>query len=444
MGARLEANDRVATIPEPIRTNQSMSGNREIKGFWWVPEHSESRWFGTLTLEPDQSPKLELIIERQGWTDPIPPQPGRVIHGVNEHGKPVTLLFLGKPSEQLNGVILRRTFLAGHALIGTHLPTADCFAAQSIWFKTHCLYSWLNRSGFDRGTTRTARSLSIRYDQPDDEWFSVSSDLELGIHTTYTTNSGFQEERIREDAAVTFRSKSDLSFARCRKLIGRMRALLHFASLEPVYPVCIAAQLRQTRGEQAPDSTFQSVEVWNGGLRRAEEAFRQPEQWTFRYEDVRGDFGGFIRQWLEFTDKYEEALGSYACTVYHPLTWELQHLSLTQALDAYHGVKFNSHHEQDFRAKLEALIKLHSLALNGLIDDETDFADRVICTRNYYTHHNPKWLMKGKVAKDIELFRMNEKLRLLFQACVLADLNIPADRFHRLRRQLATEIVSYE
>jgi hypothetical protein len=26
---------------------------RDIKSFWWAPDHAEVRWFGVLTLEPD-------------------------------------------------------------------------------------------------------------------------------------------------------------------------------------------------------------------------------------------------------------------------------------------------------------------------------------------------------------------------------------------------------
>jgi hypothetical protein len=47
------------------------------------------------------------------------------------------------------------------------------------------------------------------------------------------------------------------------------------------------------------------------------------------------------------------------------------------------------------------------------------------------------------VAKKAALIRLNEKLELLFQMCVLADIGIPADRLPNLRRQLATEIVDF-
>jgi hypothetical protein len=47
------------------------------------------------------------------------------------------------------------------------------------------------------------------------------------------------------------------------------------------------------------------------------------------------------------------------------------------------------------------------------------------------------------VAERTDLFRLNEKLQMLFQMCVLTDLAVLADRFNRLRRQFATEIINY-
>jgi hypothetical protein len=85
----------------------------------------------------------------------------------------------------------------------------------------------------------------------------------------------------------------------------------------------------------------------------------------------------------------------------------------------------------------------HASSLSGLVANRDAFAAEVAKTRNYYTHHNPDDLATGAVAKRAELVRMNEKLRLVFQMCVLTDLGIPADRFNRLRRQLATEIMDY-
>jgi hypothetical protein len=167
-------------------------------------------------------------------------------------------------------------------------------------------------------------------------------------------------------------------------------------------------------------------------------------RWLFHYKDVRQRFAELFRMWLDYADRFDEALGCYAATVYHSLPETMKHLSLTQALEAYHGVKFQSHNTLGFKTKIEELANAHAASLRGLVDDIPAFAAEVKLTRDYYTHHNPEKLETGKVAVQDKLFRMNEKLRLLFQMCVLTDIGVPSDRFDRLRRQLATTFVSYE
>jgi hypothetical protein len=78
-----------------------------------------------------------------------------------------------------------------------------------------------------------------------------------------------------------------------------------------------------------------------------------------------------------------------------------------------------------------------------LVPNIASFAEQVRDNRNYYTHHDPAIKQRGRVVSGARLFRLNEKLRLLFQMCVLTEMKIPADRFLRLRRQLATYIIDY-
>jgi len=130
--------------------------------------------------------------------------------------------------------------------------------------------------------------------------------------------------------------------------------------------------------------------------------------------------------------------------VYHQLTTPVKHLCLTQALDAYHGVRFSSHGQRDFKAKVMELCKLNEKAMSELVDDVTGFAGQVRDTRNYLTHHNPDDLANREVVQgSAELIRLNEKLTILFQACVLTDIGVPAERLARLHRQLADSIIEY-
>jgi hypothetical protein len=47
------------------------------------------------------------------------------------------------------------------------------------------------------------------------------------------------------------------------------------------------------------------------------------------------------------------------------------------------------------------------------------------------------------VAERADLFRMNEKLTLLFQMCVLTDLKIKPQRFGLLKRRIATHVTDF-
>jgi hypothetical protein len=418
-----------------------MSPPRTIKSFWWSPDQPATRWFGILTLELDDTPSLELFLERTVPIQPLPPV-GSVIHGMDEHGKLITLLFTGSGHQSISGGVATRTISAGYALIGISLPNADSFVAHSLRFSLQHFYGWLGRSGY--GTTNdTAATFTVQYRQPEDETYNITPDLDLSIHSTYSAKNGFQERSIKEDAAMTFRSKSGLSLACCQKLVGSMRILLHFAVLKRIYPTWMTAYQDGHGYEAAGRWIDQDIEIVSSILHETKSEYLLADRWLFRFEDVHQNFAGFIRDWLAYEEKFSEALGCYASTVYHTFPSEMTLLTLTQALDAYHGIKYQSHQVNDFRQKIQEILNNHAEALRGLVDNLPDFVDRVHATRNYYTHHNPKWDVDGKVARRSDLIRMNEKLRLVFQMCVLTDLQIPKERFGRLRRQIASQIIEY-
>jgi hypothetical protein len=338
----------------------------------------------------------------------------------------------------------RRSFHAGYALLGIAVPDADSFIAHELRLELQHLYGWLGLSGFIRGVPADPEEFVVRYRQPDEVRFQITPELEVGLGIAFHMRNGAQDKSLKEEAWAVFRSPQGFPLRRCFDLVNALRFLLHLAVLRPVYPVLIETR-KQGHGYQLGDRWHdQDIEVCASVLREPTDQDPIGGRWTFRFGDVRNNFAAFFRGWLDYVDKYREALGCYSGTIYHSLTSELDHLSLTQALDAYHGVKFQAHRDRGgIRPKIEQLAGAHAVSLRGLVDDIPAFAKEVQVTRNFYTHHNPDLRVKGKVAERTALIRLNEKLKLLFQMCVLADMGIPADRFPDLRRQLATRIIQY-
>jgi len=416
--------------------------NRTIQGFWWSPQKSDIRCFGTLNLNIEHGGMLEVFFDRSKSSEDIEPK-NEVIHGTDERNNPITLLFTSSPSTSSLGLPTRRFFWAGYVLLGIHVPNADSFIANNLRFRIQQLYGWAGLSGFlsEPGSARV--EAIIRYKHPDELKFSLNADLsmELGIASNVQTN--IQDRSVDEEAWVSFLSASGLSFKKCLTLVTAMRHLLHFASLEPIYPTLMEAFATGHGYHLGNTWVEKEIEIYSSLVRVPKTLPPFKDEWIFRFEDVRDQFTGFMTVWLDYVEKYREALNCYSSTIYHRLPDTMIHLALTQGLDAYHGVRYSSHKSSDFKAKIEQLINQHAASLGIAAKDISDFAERVRTTRNYYTHHNPDKWATGLVAEKSPLYRMNEKLMLLFQMCVLSDIGISKERYHRLHRQLATTLMDF-
>jgi hypothetical protein len=416
-----------------------MTEKREILGLWWLPEKPDEKWVGTLACDEDKSPHLTVTVPK-GFQD-FQSAPA-VVHGHDQHGKPITLLFPGLPKSRGGMAISQMEFSAGYAVLGLELPNQTDFKINSLILRLQHLFEWGNISGFDRNAPSTVHDIQILYKRPAHQSFTVDADTIVELHPAFSTHSDLRGHKIEEDLIVSFDSKQGLNLRRCQELLNSIRHLLHFAVLKPVYPLSIKATKAGHGVEHDGHFYHHDIEVWNSIIRERVESEFPSKRWVFQFKDVQADFGKFIAKWLKYLKRFDEALACYFSTIYHRLTSPLEHLSLTQAFDAYHSIKFNSHNEK-FEPKIRQLTEANKQHLKGLVDDPADFAKTVMHNRHYYTHHNPKWKKDGRVLELSGLLRLNEKLRLLFQMCVLADMGIPSDRFPRLRRQLAFYSIDY-
>jgi len=416
-----------------------MSTIREFQGLWWYPDTPSEQWLGTLSLAPTKTPSLTI-------TAPSTAKASRVEFPATLYGranKPITLFHPFEEHSSCSSAISSHKFSAGYAIIGEEVASKESFKVNTLALRLHHFHEWVGRSGFQQSGVmdETAR---VAHRLPELLTFTVKESLSLSIVGSVSFSDEARERRIQEDTWLTFDDESGLDFARCFDLLHAARHLLHFAVLKPIYSVEMKCS-REGYGSQVGGMFLPyDIEIWSSLNHSDVAPVVIPQLWVFRYSDIREDFGVFFGKWLRFCSTFEEALGCYFATIYHPLPHSVHFLSLTQAFEAYHGVKFTSHKEQIFEKKIQELAETHKISLQGLVDNPADFATAVLHNRNYYTHHNPKWKKDGRVVSGGELHRLNEKLRLLFQMCVLSDLGIPAARFDRLRRQLASYIINYE
>ena len=421
-----------------------MSEKRDIAGLWWLSTKPDERWTGTLTLEADKAPKLTVDVQKSAFesiTGKLTASP--TIHGCDQGGSPITLLIPGWPRTQGGAALSKTTYSAHWALLGIELHDQDDFKVNKLTFRIQHLLNWVGLTGFLKTDSHSANGLSIHYELPKDESFVINEELSVEFCPGYSFSNGFHIKKLEEEIGATFVSRNGIGLPMLKQLLHAVRSMLHFATLKRVYPLEIKAK-KDGHGDTINETFYPKViELWNPIIKEDVESEFSPGLWIFQFADVRSRFSEFFSNWLKFIEKFEEAINCYFTTIYHSLPSEVEHLCLTQALEAYHGIKFASHEQRNFSGKIQELVNTYKDHLKGLVDNVTEFAETVRDNRHYYTHHNPEDLKAGRVVKGAKLFRLNEKLKLIFQMCILTEMGIPAARFPRLRQQLASDIIDF-
>jgi len=416
-----------------------MSEKREILGQWWLPGAADEQWLGTLTLAPDASPRLQVTVPKRYYSfKPSTPPP--VILGKDKFGCPITLLFPGFSGSNGATSLSQLNFTAGHAIIGLHVIQPADLKVNTIRFQLQHLAGWLAITGFNNERLDLADPFRISYKPPPKPVFTLPSGRTLSLGTSWSFTSDQSRQSITENHQLEFASADGFSLVDSRELLTAARLLLHFATLRPVYPLSVTAE-KAGYGHTLDQRFYpHNIELFNSLIRAPVDALTQDDHWIFRFADLKKDFAKRFASWLTFCTRQQESLACYNTTIHHHLPDSLHFLTLAQALEAYHGIK---HGRADFKDRIRAVATELLPHLDGLVSDSASLAEAVRINRNYYTHHDPSIKKKGGVLTGAALYRLTEKLRLIFQMCVLTELGIPAERFVRLRRQLATEIIDY-
>jgi hypothetical protein len=102
---------------------------------------------------------------------------------------------------------------------------------------------------------------------------------------------------------------------------------------------------------------------------------------------------------------------------------------------AVEGLQFRN--EPPLRRRLTDLLRRYDRIV-GISRHEIDrFADRVATTRNYITHRNPE-LASRAATEGVEIYRINQRLSLLLQMCLLTETGLGIDDIQRFVMRRAT------
>jgi len=273
-----------------------------------------------------------------------------------------------------------------------------------------------------------------------------------------------REISLVENKYWRLKSSDALSIPQWLTYLQLVSEFLCLATTVPVYPLRLSAVIPGEANSSVPRylPIFYHLQI--------KEELKDVDPWRmlFTFGDVYEKFGEILDKWIIRAGIIGPTYSLYFSTLYNPrINLENRFLNLTQALESYHRAIFDGKYtseeeykiiakgiidnlpstlDDDFRRSLVSRIKYgnelslrrrikeiydrHKEVIQSIIEKRDEFIEDVINTRNYLTHHDTS--VAHLALKDINLFRISNRLQLIIEICLLSEIGISGESIAKI------------
>lgn len=436
----------------------------QYHGHWWLPSAPDDRVAGVLYLKRKGGIRLHLIgmfrsDETQEFghrlTDHdvilgefMPGHSVATIIGCHERERESPYI-----SNTAKGSVQR--FIAKHVLFGLHVSAFTDLVFSSFEFSTTYLSDWVHVRLLDfemKGKSTVVTSL------PNETLTIPGKGWELSI-TSYVNTSLGGNYNSTQNSSISVEVDTPISWNAFEENFQKpLLDLVQFGSLF------------------LNSVTFQNIPHEGNTLKMISTGRFEPitrakdfgiHDSLFLLSDLGADGPTFIINWLDFYKTFKYIFDLYFDSAYIGFQFPVsKFLNVIQAIESYHAGRtetpFVKEGKNEFkkkkqtvmeclqekfselsdwiktelsyftvlRTRLEDLVNEAEPVMVKLVDDQESFISRIMDSRNYYTHYDPR--KRTKAAADIELTTMTEVLRLLLAFHVLIECGMKKDKVTEL------------
>lgn len=424
----------------------------EVHGEFWIPGDSH-RSLGLLRLEAGRKPSVELAeftgLQRSAFVENIRRNQGRrrgdghrVMHGIDEHGKPITLIDCHETASRSTRSRLTRTLSCHSAVFGAHLEASD-LSFVGITFRLDHQDEWLGRFALgevELESTEVAGSKAIRaLKVPVAE--SKSIDLKLEEYHRGRISLGWSVGS--EHRTHTFKSFSciELTFERSRtwdeirEEVTWWRRLLSLATRSNIDVQEIFLERRDLPIEASPvESRLLPVWMARSVGPSPTHPNRSPDDFHFTFDHVEPMFAEVHTRWRAIAKPWAAVLHRFVAISSDRDLWiNEQFLFLAQAIESMHRARLGNTGSIVFQNAAVQAWDESPAELQHLLGDRDTFSNALRKSRNYWTHYGrPGPDEDPEVLDGDELFTFTEKLRWVIEAAILREIGIPDPNIARV------------
>jgi hypothetical protein len=441
----------------------------EYKGIFWLPSNPEDLKAGILKYTPEEGAMLELID-----TSPIKayenlPKPHRedIILGKVGTDIPVTLedcdiVWRHPYMDDKEGEFsyYGRNIKPKFVYLGEHFQRIEEIKFNAISVAYRFLKNWVNLGNSLREDITLYESKKLKIS------LSLGSESETDKvkHTLPIPPSWLWKIMIYD--CIKFELFKPQHLKEFIKYILIFQNFLTLAVGYPTYPISLKGW---AKGK--PDPYITILYCFNKKFSTREILHDWPVKILFTYKDISHKCHKILTNLLKKAEKLQPVFSLYFGTLYNPdLYMENKFLSLVSALESFHSRSNNFKdtyipheeykgvlkqliesippqiprvikkrltdilkyvNEKSLRSRLKDILKHYGDITQIFIDDFDAFIQKVILTRNYYTHYDEDLIKYA--ANEAELQLLNLLLELLVQMCLLEALSFTVDDIKNLQ-----------
>lgn len=429
----------------------------KYNGYWKYPESDQWTVPGELTFSTEGGIQFNGIgsfgsKEEHGRFE------NKTVHGFTTNGIKVTLLNCkGSFSTSTPGLKIVR-LNAEHIILGDYFKSPDEISFETIAVHYHYLDEWVDKSGFDvheeedatgketKVLTYTQPDLIELYTGPEKDvllWFSYASPM---VITDTKVNSFTQKVYFN----IIYKEPKGLELV--KDDVGHIKNFITFGLSRITAPTDLIGYYKNSVGEKKKVQIIYGQKFYPDRSDR----YLHTNTCLFTFEHIESKSKTIFKEWFLKYETLAPVFDRYFDTIYNHYLYEVNHfLNLISALETYHRRtseetyfdvdyykalkikikdvlpegdkkindwfgKFEFMNEVSLRNRLKKVCEKFNDIFLELEPETKTFINKVLATRNYYTHYNER--LRADIVTKIEFRRYNGLLNVLIQLCLLSEL----------------------
>ena len=435
-------------------------------GYFYFPVMSEQKMPGILSISELGEVDLDILGTYGDHSYVI--TGGSIVNsriiGILETGEKVTIegCFCTRITDNL-GSFARIKICGNIALIGHEYISDEKIEFNRVTFSVNGLSEWLSISGIKYESSEH-NNTAIKFEMPNDIHFSLEDGIQLSFVFELHVSHAFEDAILSQKVYISICSDSPKPLEDFRGIIFKLNNFFCLAIDNTVAINCLYGYSKDIVQDFDVYTVETPIHIYYKTNYSESDNQISSHNLLFRYEDVANCFENVLKLWFHNYSISEPAFNLYFSSKSGGYKYlEGKFLSLAQGIETLHKrnypdrfliqkdefkvlkksivaccpddrkkwleerIKYGC--ELTLRERVSQLIEPFK-ELYGSDEQRIELISKIMNTRNYLTHYDPK--LKEKSAQRMELLSISMKLESLFQLHFLRLVGLELDQIKNI------------